>query len=657
MNHPFNHQPVFRTLVLPQLRKMRPAYLLMTFWGLSAAIVTGLDLPEVRELEQHTQNWFFRLRGTVRPPEQIVIVAIDSQSLLAANNYQTDPEKREITQLMQTWPWQRAAYARVIDRLMAAGAKTVALDLLLVQPSSYGSADDQQLQQAINRFPHKIVLAAAYEESRQSLLGAMMQLVEPISSVRTPTVSLGLANYLSDTDAERQVSRLSGAYYERVLKPKNLPELPTFAEATLGASQITYPSPQGDKIFFYGKAGTIKQIPFWQVLAPDWWQIYQQEQTFKDKIVIIGTTDSTIASDMYATAFGMMPGVEIHANEIATLLEGRSLIEPLSNSWVRGLFVFIVVVGTGWVIGIFATRLFRELAWGISILLMSGLLAYLLFTYSYIILPTAVPLAAIGLSTFSYFAARALAERIERIRLRSTMERYIAAPVVQEILKRPDTLQVGRKLKAAVLFSDIRGFTTLSYKLPPEQLIEQLNIYFSVMVQVIIEAGGTVDKFIGDAIMAEFGFPLSHGEADDALNAIRAALGMRAALADLRSRFIAEGRVPFFSGIGISYGEVIAGDIGALRRREYGVIGDTVNVASRVEGMTKQFWTDILITESLYTLVADKIDVICVGEHKLRGRETPVPLYSVVGWKGEDQTLYHQAMEDLRAYLGQPPTD
>lgn len=653
MKHQLNRQHSFRSLVLPQLRKIRPGYLFVTLWGLSAAIATGLDLPLVHDLERQTQNWFFRLRGTVRPPDQVVIVAIDEQSLLAANTYQTDPEKREIAQLLQTWPWRRTAYAKVIERLMAAGARTVALDLLMAQPSDYGTNDDQTLQQTIDRFPGKIVLAATYEDLSQASLGGMVQLVKPTSTLLTPAVSLGLVNYFPDRD--EQISRLSSAYREEVLKPLNLPVLPTFAETTLRASQVAYPPPQGRHIFFYGKAGTIKQIPFWQVLAPDWWQVYQKEQTFKNKIVLIGTTSSTVFSDAFATPFRLMPGVEIHANEIATLLEGRSLLEPLSASWAKGLFVFVVVVGTGWVMGIFATRLLRELAWGIGILLLSGLLAYLLFTYSYIILPTAVPLAAIALSTFSYFTVRALAERIERIRLRSTMERYIAAPVVKEILKHPGTLQVGRKLKAAVLFSDIRGFTTLSYKLPPEQLIEQLNSYFSAMVQVIIETGGTVDKFIGDAIMAEFGFPLSQGEADDALNAIRAALGMRAALADLRSQFIAKGQAPFFSGIGISYGEVIAGDIGALRRREYGVIGDTVNVASRVEGMTKQFQTDILITESLYALVMDKVEVVYVGEHELRGRANPIPLYSLVGWKGEDQTLYHQTMEDLRSYLGQPP--
>jgi adenylate cyclase len=155
--------------------------------------------------------------------------------------------------------------------------------------------------------------------------------------------------------------------------------------------------------------------------------------------------------------------------------------------------------------------------------------------------------------------------------------------------------------------------------------------------------------------MAEFGFPVSQGEKNDAMNAIRAALGMRQALAKLRSQFIQEGRNPFFNGIGINFGEVIAGDIGSLRRREYGVIGDTVNVASRVEGMTKKFQTDILITESLYQLVKDEVEVIGVGEHPLKGREENlVQLYSVVGLKGDDQTLYHQVIEDLHKHLEQP---
>jgi adenylate cyclase len=296
--------------------------------------------------------------------------------------------------------------------------------------------------------------------------------------------------------------------------------------------------------------------------------------------------------------------------------------------------------------------------WGLGSAIAYAGISYLAFTYGYLILPTAIPVAAIALSGLSFFTVGAIRDQLEKFHLRNTLERYVAAPIVQEILKQPDdfhALLKGKKLKAAVLFSDIRGFTTLSYKLPPEQLIELLNLYFNSMVEAIVEAGGTVDKFIGDAVMAEFGFPVSQGEKQDALNAIRAALGMRKALATLRSQFIQEGRTPFFNGIGINFGEVIAGDIGSFRRREYGVIGDTVNVASRVESMTKKFGTDIVITESLYQLVEDEVEVLDLGEHPLKGREENlVRLYSLVCLKGDDEMLYNQILRELRQHLDQP---
>jgi adenylate cyclase len=232
----------------------------------------------------------------------------------------------------------------------------------------------------------------------------------------------------------------------------------------------------------------------------------------------------------------------------------------------------------------------------------------------------------------------------------------VATPIVNEILSQPEDFQAllqGRKLKAAVLFCDIRGFTSLSYKLPPEELIALLNTYLNAMVEAVATASGTIDKFIGDAVMAEFGSPVSYGEHTDAMNAIRAALGMRRSLAALRSQWQQEGKTVLYHGIGISYGEVVAGNIGSLRRLEYTVIGDTVNVASRVEGLTKSFWTDILLTESLYQLVQEQVEVVFVGEHLLRGREdSPTRLYSLVGLKDEPPTLYHQVHEELRRYLG-----
>jgi len=637
-------------------RKAYLNYLLLGFWSFSGAIATGLDLQFVQWLERHTQTLFFAVRGPVSPPQNIVILAIDDQSLSAAQRYKDDPDKQAIAKLMENWPWQRTAYAEVTERLMAAGAKSVSMDILFDLPSGYGEADDQRLQQTLKRYANQVTLAAAYLES-PAPQGTTTELFEPTPALKTTSLSLGLVNFLP-VEADGRVRRLGSEYQKQVLRPLKLRMIPSFAEVTLHSAQLSYPEPKGSNIFFYGPAGTFKSIPFWQVLNPNTWNVYKQQ--FKDKIVLIGTTTATIGdSDIHRTPFAeKMPGIEIHANAIATLLQGKAIAEAIPNALLRGWLTLLGVVWVGVLLDVLPKRPVEQLLWGLGSAIAYAGISYLAFTYGYLILPTAIPVAAIALSGLSFFTVGAIKDQLEKFHLRNTLERYVAAPIVQEILKQPDdfhALLKGKKLKAAVLFSDIRGFTTLSYKLPPEQLIELLNLYFNSMVEAIVEAGGTVDKFIGDAVMAEFGFPVSQGEKQDALNAIRAALGMRKALATLRSQFIQEGRTPFFNGIGINFGEVIAGDIGSFRRREYGVIGDTVNVASRVESITKKFGTDIVITESLYQLVEDEVEVLDLGEHPLKGREENlVRLYSLVCLKGDDETLYNQILRDLRQHLDQP---
>jgi adenylate cyclase len=170
------------------------------------------------------------------------------------------------------------------------------------------------------------------------------------------------------------------------------------------------------------------------------------------------------------------------------------------------------------------------------------------------------------------------------------------------------------------------------------------------MVDAILECQGTIDKFIGDAVMAEFGSPVSRGEKVDAMNAIHAALNMRSALIELRKTWQAEHKIPFCNGIGINYGEVTVGNIGSARRLEYAVIGDVVNVASRVEGMTKEFGTDILITGDLYEIVKNEIDVVDFGSHTLNGRIGNVRLYGVIGLKGCDRHIYEQVQNALQRH-------
>jgi len=160
-----------------------------------------------------------------------------------------------------------------------------------------------------------------------------------------------------------------------------------------------------------------------------------------------------------------------------------------------------------------------------------------------------------------------------------------------------------------------------------------------------------VDKFIGDAVMAEFGSPISYGTTTDAMNAIHAALKMRSRLHELRQQWRSAGETPLFNGIGINFGEVVVGNIGSPERLEYAVMGDTVNIASRVEGLTKSLQADILITESLNAIIKDQVEVIDLGEQEIRGRDRPLRLYSLIGLKGHDQNVYTMVRAELIEYL------
>ena len=624
--------------------------LLMGFWVLAGAIATGSSWQWVQWLERQTQGLFFQVRGAVPVPENLIILAIDDESLSAAPIYADDPQGEAIADLLATWPWKRSAYAKAIEQLMAAGAKSVVVDVIFSTPSIYGDADDRQFQETLQRYAGRVTLAALYRDS-PTPTGNLVQLVKPYPSLQTTPMSVGFINYLPESDGK--IHSLGTAYLEEVVRPLDLPTLPSFDKLALESAKIAYPDPKGRGIFFYGPSGSFPQVPFWHVLYPDWWEIHLKEKTFQDKVVLIGAT-ATSLQDFFLTPFRgkKMSGVEIHTHAIATLQEGKSIKRAIRAGWMEGIFILVGVGLAAVLIGKMPKQTVGRLFWGFGLAVGWGSISYLLFAYAQTIVPAAIPLAAIAAIGFCHFTIGAIGDQRSKQRFRRTLERYLAAPVVKEILKQPDdykALLKGGKIKAAVLFCDIRGFTKLSSQLPPEVLVEQLNLYLDAMVEAILAADGTLDKFIGDAVMAEFGSPVSQGEKTDAMNAIRAALEMRRALARLREQWQQEGRVPLFNGIGINYGELIAGNIGSWRRMEYAVIGDTVNVASRIEGLTKTIGTDILIAESLYNLVAEEVEAVFVGDREVRGRQGSVRLYSLIGCKGnpEDKKIYRQVLAEM----------
>jgi adenylate cyclase len=191
----------------------------------------------------------------------------------------------------------------------------------------------------------------------------------------------------------------------------------------------------------------------------------------------------------------------------------------------------------------------------------------------------------------------------------------------------------GETLTVTVLFSDIRSFTSISENMPAQALVALLNEYFTEMVGIVMSEDGVVDKYIGDAIMCVFGAPVP--KPDDAVRAVRAAVKMRTALVHLNERLAARGLPPLKTGIGVHTGEVVAGNIGSEKRMEYTVIGDAVNVASRLESSTKDLAVGILISDDTWGLVKGGIDARPAKELTVKGRAQPVMTYEVTGIKGE----------------------
>jgi adenylate cyclase len=522
----------------------------------------------------------------------------------------------------------------------------------LVDPSSYGPADDGALEATLERWGDRVVLAASYDTG-SATFGGYTTLLQPIYRNQA---NVGLINIKVDSDGKLR------AFPDREIEQLRqehgfVDELPSLAKATLAAANAPHPDRLSEEIFFYGPTGTFPSVSFVEVLDPVNWPIYRDQ--FKDKIVLIGPMADSFQDFHRTPTADKMPGVEIHAHALATLLEGRTVNTAVPNPLAQGVLTAIAIGAVGLGLGYRFTQPVPRLVGFLGAIVAWGGLAYLLMVHRDRLMPVAIPVACLGMGGITYIATGAVGNRLEEQRLRRTLERYVAPSVAQEILSQPEdftSLTVGHRFQAAVLFSDIRGFSRISYQLGAEETVSLLNTYLDVMVDAILRYRGTIDKFIGDAVMAEFGAPTSQGPEQDALNAVLAALAMRQALATLRATLQAQNLPPLYNGIGISYGELVVGNVGSVQRLEYTAIGDTVNVASRIEGLTKLIGTDILITQSCYDLVKDHIATVNQGTHLLAGREhEAVPVYGVIGLKGENDTLYHQVQRDLIQYLGQLP--
>jgi CHASE2 domain-containing sensor protein/tRNA A-37 threonylcarbamoyl transferase component Bud32 len=426
----------------------RAGDLLASAWVVGATLLSVFNFRWVELVESQVYSTFFAVRGTVVPPNNIVILAIDEQSISVPQQYyKTNPQAYSYLETLKTFPFQRAAYARVIEKLVRAGARHVAIDVVFDLPSIYGEKDDRQLQAALHRYGNKVTLAALYEnfETHQ---GIFWQLRQPQQRFCIDSVSVGSVNFPLELD--NKVHRLASEFPKLLAEKQgwSAPQkIPSFEEALLRASQVDYPPPKGDRIYFYGKAGTFETIPFWYALDPDNWNTYLQGgKVFKDKIVLIGAT-ARLTKDYYSVPAvsnwlypEQMSGVEIHANAIATLMEDKSIALALKSRPWRGLFVLCLVGGCALVVAHAKGSLNRFFC-GTVLAITWGGISYALFAYNRLIFPTAVPMLAIATIGLSYVATQIAREIFRKRQLLVIFNKYKSSPVVQEILNQQQDFQ------------------------------------------------------------------------------------------------------------------------------------------------------------------------------------------------------------------------
>ncbi len=348
----------------------------------------------------------------------------------------------------------------------------------------------------------------------------------------------------------------------------------------------------------------------------------------KDKVVLLGASAVGIYDLRVMPFSGICPGVEIQATIIDNLIHRQFL----QTSRLRSVPVLLIVLGLGLFMGLALPRL--SAAWSLVFVLF---LAEAYITFDYMIfsrwgwqLELFYPLLAIGGIYMSLTVQRFLAEEKERVYIKKAFQSYVAPEVVDEILKHPQLLRLGgERRELTILFSDIRGFTSLSETLEPEVLVGLLHAFLNPMSEIIVTHGGTIDKYIGDAIMALFGAPLDRP--DHPVMACRTALAMMAKLKTLNEEWESQGRSPMRIGLGLNSGGVAVGNMGSDRLFSYTAIGDNVNLASRLEGLNKYYGTSILISSSTAQALDGQFVLREVDLVQVKGKAQALTIFELLG--------------------------
>ena len=650
---------------LPKTTRTMLVYLVISFAvSVFVFVLTQnilIPFPPLSRAEASLIDLRFQLRGA-RPR------AVDSADVIIV-----EISQESFRSLPERWPWPRSYYTHLVRNLKRAGAKAVGLDIVFSTPDVRDTLADVEFKKEI-RESGGVVLAGKLDPDRR--LYTIHSTEENYGDIFIDSSArFGIVNIRTDADGVLR------RYMPFTVD--SLQRIPTFSFAVLNAffnrprfqtAATTEGSfrfegrwiPRFDAssflINFYGPSGTFRRIRFEDVIDdkefvtveerkyhkeintfddPDYGYLY--DGTFSGKIVIVGSTVPE-EKDLFPVAIGegrsegdnQMYGVEIHANIIQNILDGDFIIrEPgwMSAALVLGisLFTFVYTAALKTIrtkfsalieilgAGIIVSELFFIYWFSIRLFVQHGFLVEMMSPLM------AVVFSYMGSTIYNY-----VSERKQKVQIKGMFSQYVNPTIVDEIVNNPEKLRLGGERKElTVMFSDIEKFTSLSEKLPPEDLVAILNEYLSMMTEIILSNEGTLDKYEGDAIVAFWGAPVP--QLDHALRACRAAVEMQDKIAEIRPAWVREGKPNLNVRIGINTGEMIVGNMGGIGHFDYTVIGDSVNIGARLEGANKQYCTNVIVSEGTYRQVGSDAVVRELDMLVVAGRTEPIRVYELVG--------------------------
>ena len=571
--------------------------------GMIAAILVPVSFFKPFHLvEARLYDIFSTIAPPLPPQPGAVIVAIDEPSF---------------SEIGRRWPWPRDLHARLVDRLRRAGAKVIGLDIIFAEPS-----DDEADRALASNLGPDVVLAA--DDVATALdQGVQTTRVNPIDPFLSAGAVPGVTSVELDGDAYlRRMPRMPGSFAAEVLR------LSGFAAPE---------PPEGALIQYFGPPRTYPTVSYYQALDPE---AFLPPGRFKDQIVLVGlslkaaTSADSGAPDAFPTAYtltseSLTAGVEVQATVLDNLRHGLYAVpvsRPLMASLVVAAALLAALICRG---GITWRTGFRAFL-GVGLIVVA---AWALLRFGRIWAAPALPVGA-ALGVFgARFGLDYMRERHLRRRVSDAFSHYLAPELVAQLARDPSALKLGgERRNLSILFCDVRGFTSMSERLKddPERLTGLINRLLDALSGAVLAEGGTIDKYMGDCVMAFWNAPLP--SPDHPLRAVRAALGMMEAVNELNRalrREEGEDAPAFAVGVGINTGDCVVGNVGSRWRFDYSVLGDAVNLASRLEGLSKEYGVSLILGPATAEAVREHFVLVELDRIAVRGRATESAIFTV----------------------------